>query len=150
MNGDHRLEIRYILKICDQFNMMMEDLNSLSGLCKSYYISTTRTKIKNESSFVFLNADYRSILPLQTATGLYGMNFTSQPLEEDFNGYGMPELHFYQGYLGLADGTGITLIMLTWMMSQSIIPCNKTKICCRRICPCLCYLFLLLSFQLVL
>ena len=146
MNGDHRLEIRtYLEDLLDQFNMMMEDLHSLSGLCKSYYIEyDTYQDQRMNRVLYFLTLITVLFLPLQTATGLYGMNFAEPaPGKEDFNGYGMPELHLYQGYFGFfwPMVTGITLIMLTWMMTQSIIPCNKTKICCRRICPCLCCLF---------
>ena len=35
-NSDHRVEIKTYLEDYDQFNVMMEDLNSLSGLRKSY------------------------------------------------------------------------------------------------------------------
>ena len=146
MNGDHRVEIRtYLEDLLDQFNMMMEDLNSLSGLCKSYYIEyDTYQDQRMNRVLYFLTLITVLFLPLQTATGLYGMNF-AEPDEgkEVFNGYGMPELTLIPRVLRFfwPMVTGITLIMLTWMMTQSIIPCNKTRIFCRRICPCLCCLF---------
>ena len=139
MESEQREEIRtYLEDSSDQLGVMLEDLTELSGLCKSYYMEYDTYQDQRMNRVLYwLTLVTTIFVPLQTMTGLYGMNFVEE------NGTpAMPELTWgrqYGYYLFFWGSVGIfTLTLLSTMIFKGIVGTFKCQKTCKRRCPLCC------------
>lgn len=139
MVSEQRTEIKtYLEDSSDQLGVMIEDLGELSTLCKSYYIEYDTYQDQRMNRVLYwLTLVTTIFVPLQTMTGLYGMNFV------DENGApAMPELtwgRYYGYYLFFWGSVGVLTISLVFaMIYKGIVGTFTWRRCCKRSCPQFC------------
>ena len=139
MDSDQLSEIKtYLEDSLDQFEVIVDDLVALSAVCKSYYVEydTYQDQRMNRVLYV-LTLVTTLCVPLQTMTGLYGMNFI-----EDSGRPSLPELTWGTtwGYGVFFWGTAIGLTVFFFCMMAccgDIVETGYARKCCIRCCPCM-------------